>query len=112
MVPTPAEGGRKPATIRQMSCCEAGFLNRSRSVTATCHYGCSVGFLRCAKPVRPLGPARNWSTRSMTSLLEAGVVRSASELHAAHLVTPVVPVTPVREGILQLDQPLNLQLGG
>src|ERR1044072_8492216 len=98
-----------------MSCCEAGCLlsgGRRRSVTATCHYGYSVGFQRCAKPVRPSGPARNWSTRSMTSLLHAGSARPAADLHAARLATPVVPVTPVREGILQLDQPLALQLGG
>ena len=48
----------------------------------------------------------------MTSLSQAGVVRSPTDLHAARLATPVVPVTPVREGILQLDQPLALQLGG
>lgn len=48
----------------------------------------------------------------MTSLLQAGVARSATDLHAARLVTPAVPVTPMREGILHLDQPLALHLGG
>jgi homoserine O-acetyltransferase len=48
----------------------------------------------------------------MTSLLHAGSARSASDLHAARLATPAVPVTPLREGILQLDQPLPLHLGG
>src|SRR5262245_25843440 len=96
-----------------MSCCEAGCTSRCRrSVTATCHYGYSVGFLRCAKPVRPLGPARNWSTRSMTSLLQAGGTRSATDLHAARLATPVGRATAVREGILQLERPLPLHLGG
>ena len=111
-VPTPAEVAvsRPP---RQMSCCEAGCaFRRRRSVTATCHYGYSVGFLRCAKPVRPSGPARNWSTRSMSSLSQAGVARSATDVHAARLASPVVPATPVREGILQLDQPLTLHFGG
>ncbi len=48
----------------------------------------------------------------MSSLLQAGVTRSPVEVHAARLATPVAPVTPVREGILQLDQPLPLHLGG
>lgn len=48
----------------------------------------------------------------MSSLLQAGVARSSAEVHAARLATPAVPVTPVREGILQLDQPLPLHLGG
>ena len=48
----------------------------------------------------------------MTSLLHAGSARSATDLHLARLATPAVPVTPVREGILQLDQPLPLHLGG
>jgi len=48
----------------------------------------------------------------MTSLLPAGSVRSATDLHAAHLANPIVPPTPVREGILQLDQPLALHHGG
>ena len=48
----------------------------------------------------------------MTSLLQAGAVRSPTDLHAARLATPVVPLTPVREGTLQLDQPLALQFGG
>lgn len=48
----------------------------------------------------------------MTSLSQASVVRSSADLHAGRLATPVVPVTPVREGILQLDQPLALHLGG
>lgn len=48
----------------------------------------------------------------MTSLSQASAVRSSADLHAGRLATPVVPVTPVREGILQLDQPLPLHLGG
>jgi homoserine O-acetyltransferase len=48
----------------------------------------------------------------MTSLLQAGGARSATDLHATRLAPPVVPATPVREGILQLDQPLALHLGG
>jgi homoserine O-acetyltransferase/O-succinyltransferase len=48
----------------------------------------------------------------MTSLLQAGSVRSATDLHAARLATPVVPATPMREGILQLEQPLALHFGG
>jgi homoserine O-acetyltransferase len=48
----------------------------------------------------------------MTSLSQAGSARSATDLHAARLATPVVPVAPVREGVLQLDQPLTLHLGG
>jgi homoserine O-acetyltransferase len=48
----------------------------------------------------------------MTSLSHAGSARSATDLHAARLATPVVPVTPMREGILQLDQPLALHYGG
>jgi homoserine O-acetyltransferase/O-succinyltransferase len=48
----------------------------------------------------------------MTSLLQAGVARSSTDVHAVRLAAPVVPDTPVREGILQLDQPLSLHLGG
>ena len=48
----------------------------------------------------------------MTSLSQAGGARSATDVHAARLVSPVVPATPVREGILQLEQPLTLHLGG
>jgi homoserine O-acetyltransferase/O-succinyltransferase len=48
----------------------------------------------------------------MTSLLQAGSARSATDLHAARLATPDVPAPPMREGILQLDQPLTLHLGG
>ena len=48
----------------------------------------------------------------MSSLLQAGVARSSAEVHAGRLATPAVPVTPVREGILQLDQALPLHLGG
>src|SRR5262245_56384707 len=114
MVPTPAEVAVCRPPIRQMSCCEAGCVlqGASRSVTATCHYGYSVGFQRCAKPVRPSGPARKWSARSMSSLLEAGFGRSPTDAHVARLATPVVPIAPVREGVLQLDQPLPLHLGG
>ena len=48
----------------------------------------------------------------MSSLLEAGFGRSPTDVHAARLATPVVPVAPVREGILQLEQALPLHLGG
>ncbi len=48
----------------------------------------------------------------MTSLLPVGSARSATDLPAARLVTPLAPMTPVREGILQLEQPLTLHLGG
>jgi homoserine O-acetyltransferase len=48
----------------------------------------------------------------MTSLLQAGSVRSATDVHAARLAPPVVPATPMREGILQLEQPLALHFGG
>jgi homoserine O-acetyltransferase len=48
----------------------------------------------------------------MTSLLQAGSARSATDLHVARLATPAVPATPVREGVLQLEQPLALHLGG
>jgi Homoserine acetyltransferase len=48
----------------------------------------------------------------MTSLLQAGVGRSPADLHAARLAAPVVRTTPMREGILQLEQPLVLHLGG
>ena len=40
-------------------------------------------------------------------VIEAGVARSPPDVHAARLATPVVPVTPVREGILQLEQALS-----
>ena len=48
----------------------------------------------------------------MSSLSQAGVVRSATDVHAAGLTTPLVPATPVRQGILQLEQPLSLHHGG
>ncbi|HKU13122.1 MAG TPA: homoserine O-succinyltransferase [Steroidobacteraceae bacterium] len=48
----------------------------------------------------------------MSSLSQAGVARSPTDVHAAGLSTPVVPATPVRQGILQLEQPLSLHHGG
>ena len=48
----------------------------------------------------------------MSSLLEAGFGRSPTDVHAARLATPVVPVAPLREGILQLEQALPLHYGG
>jgi homoserine O-acetyltransferase len=48
----------------------------------------------------------------MTSLLHASGARSTTDVHVARRVTPVVPATAVREGILQLEQPLALHLGG
>ena len=48
----------------------------------------------------------------MSSLLEAGFGRSPSDVHVARLATPIVPVAPVREGVLQLDHPLHLHHGG
>ncbi len=48
----------------------------------------------------------------MSSLLQAGVARGSAEVQVARLATAPVPATPVREGILQLDQPLSLHLGG
>ena len=47
----------------------------------------------------------------MSSLLEAGFGRSPTDLPAARLATPVVPLTPMREGVLELDH-LALHLGG
>jgi homoserine O-acetyltransferase len=47
----------------------------------------------------------------MTSLSQAGLARSPTDVHA-RLAIPAVPETPVREGILQLDQGLPLHLGG
>jgi homoserine O-acetyltransferase/O-succinyltransferase len=47
----------------------------------------------------------------LPSLSEGGFGRSPTDLHAARLASPVVPLTPVREGILELDH-LALQLGG
>lgn len=48
----------------------------------------------------------------MTSLLQAGGARSTTDVHVARLATAVVPAAPVREGILQLQQPLALHYGG
>src|SRR4030095_16078202 len=48
----------------------------------------------------------------MIALFQAGGARSATALRAARLAPPVVATTPMREGILQLDQPLALHLGG
>jgi homoserine O-acetyltransferase len=47
----------------------------------------------------------------MTSLLPAGSARPATDLHALRLASPAVPATPVRDGILQLEQPLALHHG-
>jgi homoserine O-acetyltransferase/O-succinyltransferase len=48
----------------------------------------------------------------MSSLSHAAAARSSTEVHAARLTPPVVPATPVREGTLQLDTPVELHLGG
>ena len=48
----------------------------------------------------------------MSSLSEAGFGRGPLDVHAARLATPAVPVAPVREGVLQLEQPLRLHHGG
>lgn len=48
----------------------------------------------------------------MSSLPEAGFGRSPPDVHVTRLATPVVPIAPMREGILQLEQPLPLHLGG
>lgn len=48
----------------------------------------------------------------MTSLSQGGFAHSPQDVHVARLASPVVPVTPVREGVLQLDQPFALHLGG
>lgn len=52
----------------------------------------------------------------MSSLSQGGVARSPQDVHLdvhiARLASPLVPVTPVREGVLQLDQPFALHLGG
>ena len=47
----------------------------------------------------------------MSSLLEADFGRSPTDVPAARLAPAAVPVTPVREGILELDH-LTLHLGG
>ena len=47
----------------------------------------------------------------LPSLSEGVFGRSPTDVHAARLATPLVPVTPVREGTLELDH-LPLQLGG
>jgi len=46
----------------------------------------------------------------MSSLLEAGFGRSP-DVPVARLATPVVPLTPLREGVLELDH-LSLHWGG
>lgn len=47
----------------------------------------------------------------MSSLLQAGAVRSSTDAIAGRLAASSV-TTPVREGILQLEHPLSLHLGG
>src|SRR3954451_16879014 len=118
MVPTPAEVTGMRSSIREMSCCEAGSPLRKhggRWVTTTSSLRVLRGFQRCAKPVRPSGPARKWSARSMSSLLpslsEGGFGRSLTDVPVARLSTPVVPLTPLREGVLELDH-LILHWGG
>jgi homoserine O-acetyltransferase len=48
----------------------------------------------------------------LPSLSEGGFGRNPTDAHVARLATPIVPLAPVREGVLQLEQPLPLHLGG
>src|ERR671917_474947 len=99
-----------------MSCCEAGCAPLRRGVAGQSRRpattGTPWGFSDARNLAGHWGRRGIWSTRSMSSLLEAGFGRSPTDVHAARLATPVVPVTPLREGILQLEQALPLHYGG
>src|SRR5262245_14247693 len=91
-----------------MSCCEAFRTARcDLLVTATCHYGYSVGFLRCAKPVRPMTGDAECLT-IMIGTNDAGLTLRPLR----HVFSPLDRTVAEREGVLDIPGPLPLHFGG